>query len=192
MKIDHQPLFPTPLYEITGLEIDNEKLEKDIYELKEKDTGKEYSNRGGWHSNPQNNNEIQEIFKPIIDSFGKIFPEMIFDPKVSSINSLSIWANINPKGSYNLRHNHPGCDISGVYYVKVPEGDSGNINFVDPRQALSYGNGFFVERYAGGETVPRYPVEGNMYLFPSSLEHNVGTNLTEEDRVSISFNLNLR
>ena len=194
MKIDHQPLFPTPLYEITGLEIDNEKLEKDIYELKEKDPGAEkgYSNRGGWHSSPQNNNEIQEIFKPIIDAFGKIFPEMVFNPKISRIDFLSIWANINPKGSYNVTHNHPRCDLSGVYYVKVPEGESGTLNFIDPRPALSYGNNFIVERYVGGDSVPRFPVVGNMYLFPSSLEHNVGTNLTEEDRISISFNLNLR
>ncbi len=194
MKIDHQPLFPTPLYEITGLEIDNEKLEKDIYELKEKDPGieKGYSNRGGWHSTPQKNNEIQEIFKPIIDAFGKIFPEMIFNPKISRIDSLSIWANINPKGSYNITHNHPRCDLSGVYYVKVPEGESGTLNFIDPRPALTYGNNFIVERYVGGDSVPRFPIVGNMYLFPSSLEHNVGSNLTEEDRISISFNLNLR
>ena len=193
MKIDHQPLFPTPLYEISGLEIDNEKLEKDIYELKEKDPGieKGYSNRGGWHSNPQKNNEIQEIFKPVIDAFGKIFPEMIFDPKISRIDSLSIWANINPKGSYNTTHNHPGCDLSGVYYVKVPEGESGTLNFIDPRPALTYGNNFIVERYVGGEFVSRFPIVGNMYLFPSSFNHNVGTNLTEEDRISISFNLNL-
>jgi len=193
VKIDHQPLFPTPLYEISGLEIDNEKLEKDIYELKEKDPGieKGYSNRGGWHSNPQKNNEIQEIFKPVIDAFGKIFPEMIFDPKISRIDSLSIWANINPKGSYNTTHNHPGCDLSGVYYVKVPEGESGTLNFIDPRPALTYGNNFIVERYVGGEFVSRFPIVGNMYLFPSSFNHNVGTNLTEEDRISISFNLNL-
>ena len=38
-----------------------------------------------------------------------------------------IWANINTKNSFNTRHNHPGCDLAGVYYVKVPEGDVGNM-----------------------------------------------------------------
>ena len=194
MKIDHQPLFPTPLFEITGLEIDNEKLAKDIYDLQKKDEGVKdgYSNWGGWHSKTQVGNEIDEIFKPLIDSFIKILPDLGFDPKITGVTNLVLWANINPKGSYNTTHNHPGCDISGVYYVKVPEGESGTLNFIDPRPALTYGNNFIVERYVGGDSVPRFPIVGNMYLFPSSLEHNVGTNLTEEDRISISFNLNLR
>ncbi|AAX44514.1 phytanoyl-CoA-dioxygenase [Prochlorococcus phage P-SSM2] len=194
MKIDHQPLFPTPLFEITGLEIDNEKLAKDIYDLQKKDEGVKdgYSNWGGWHSKAQYGNEIDEIFKPLIDSFIKLLPDFGFNPKITEVCNLVLWANINPKGSYNTTHNHPGCDLSGVYYVKVPEGECGNINFLDPRPALNYGNSFIVERYVGGDSVPRYPVEGNMYVFPSSLQHSVGTNLVDDDRISIAFNLNVR
>jgi len=193
VKIDHQPLFPTPLFEITGLEIDNEKLAKDIYDLQKKDEGVKdgYSNWGGWHSKAQVGNEIDEIFKPLIDSFIKLLPDLGFDPKITGVTNLVLWANINPKGSYNTTHNYPGCDISGVYYVKVPEGECGNINFVDPRPALNYGNCFIVERYVGGDSVPRFPAEGNMYMFPSSLQHSVGTNLVDEDRISIAFNLNV-
>ena len=194
MNIDHQQLFPTPLFEITGLEIDNEELTKNIYNLKEEDSGVNtgYSNEGGWHSNSQIGEEMNEIFKPLVDSFIKILPKLEFDPKIKQVDNLVLWANINPKGSYNTTHSHSGCDISGVYYVKVPEGNCGSINFLDPRPALNYGNSFIVHRYVGGDWIPRFPVEGTMYIFPSSFQHSVGTNETDEDRISISFNLNIR
>ena len=96
---------------------------------------------------------------------------------------------VNGKYSYNSAHNHPGCDMSGVYYVKVPKGECGSISFTDPRQGYTYGNRFFVERYTGGEATGREPIEGNMYLFPSCLEHCVLTNNVDEDRIAISFNL---
>jgi len=191
VKINHQKIFETPLFEIEVPEIDNRVMEKGIYELKEKNSGIIKSNFGGWHSEIQHK-KISICFKPIIESMSDILPDLPFNPKISQVKSISLWANINKKHSYNTAHYHPGCDISGVYYVKVPKGDCGNINFNDPRPALNFGNGFIVERYTGGDSTPRYPVEGNMYLFPSSLSHDVSPNLTDEDRISVSFNLNLR
>ena len=191
VNIDHQKIFETPLFEINIENIDNEELAKNIYKLKEHDKGEIKSNFGGWHStcNPEN---IDICFKPFISKLGGILPKLPFNPSIKEVISIDIWANINPKGSYNTTHNHPGCDLSGVYYVKVPKGDCGNINFLDPRPALNFGNSFIVQRYVGGDSIPRYPVEGNMYLFPSSLSHDVSTNKIDEDRISISFNLNLR
>ena len=188
--IVHQMLYQTPLFEINIDEIDNRKLEKDIYKLRESDkNGVSYSNCGGWHSEIQHNDNIDLIFKPLINKFGVILTNLPFYPAISNITSLGIWANINDRYSYNTAHTHPQCDISGVYYVKVPKGDCGKLMFADPRQSYSYGNRFFVERYTGGESTGRDPIEGNMYLFPSSLEHCVLTNNVDEDRISISFNL---
>ena len=42
-------LFQTPLFQMS-FDIDNRKLEKEIYDLKERDSGCSRSNRGGWHS----------------------------------------------------------------------------------------------------------------------------------------------
>tara|TARA_B100000482_G_scaffold78052_1_gene55403 strand:- start:208 stop:783 length:576 start_codon:yes stop_codon:yes gene_type:complete len=191
MKINQQIIFPTPLFEIEIPEIDNKKLSEDIYELRKSDKGMSKSNIGGWHSSTQHN-KIDKIFKPVIDNIIKILPDLPFNPKISNVYGLELWANINDRYSYNNAHTHPGSDLSGVYYVKVPKKDCGNINFIDPRPALSHGNSFIVERYTGGESTPRFPIEGNMYIFPSSLPHEVGMNRTDEDRISISFNLNLR
>jgi len=191
--IDHQLLFQTPLFEIHLKDVDNKVLEENIYSLRDIDEGVKVSNKKGWHSDyifPDNENI--ELFKPLITELPRVLKHLPFKPIISEVTNIAIWANISDKYSYNTAHNHPGCDISGVYYVKVPEGDCGNILFNDPRHSWVYGNRFFVERYSGGETAPRFPVEGNMYLFPSCIDHAVEQNNTDEDRISISFNLNLR
>ena len=196
--ISHQMLFQTPLFEIVVKDIDNKELAENVYKLKEIDNdGCKKSNNGGWHSAEfgmriEKNQDNLRFFKPLLDKFEYILPILPFEPAIVSLENYCIWANINTKNSFNTRHNHPGCDLAGVYYVKVPEGDVGNIVFNDPRQVLSYGDQFITQRYVGGESTSRFPVEGNMYLFPPSLEHCVMPNKTDEDRISISFNLNLR
>jgi len=204
--ISHQLLFQTPLFEIHIDDIDNRQLEKNIYKLRdESEDGVLKSNRGGWHSleqslnpeqycggqfeNDEKYHSMDDTFKPLTDKLIDILHNLPFEPKIDRINNMTIWAMINKKGSYNTLHNHPGCDIAGVYYVKVPEGDCGNISFSDPRESYVFGNGFMVSRYSGGETIPRFPVEGNMYLFPACLHHAVDPNLTDGDRIAISFNL---
>ena len=79
-----------------------------------------------------------------------------------------------------------------MYYVKVPQsGDAGCISFRDPRPAV-YGNNFVFSRFYNQNAFrDRYPMEGLLYLFPTFLEHCVMPNMTEEDRISISFNLTL-
>ena len=195
--ISHQMLFQTPLFEIVVKDIDNKELEENVYKLKEVDDGCNKSNTGGWHSKEygmrvEKDQDNLQFFLPLLNKFEYILPILPFEPTISSLENYGIWANINTKHSFNTRHNHPGCDLAGVYYVKVPEGDVGNIVFSDPRHVLSYGDQFIAERYVGGENTSRFPVEGNMYLFPPSLEHSVMPNKTDEDRISISFNLNVR
>ena len=51
----------------------------------------------------------------------------------SRFEITACWANINPQGSLNSSHSHPNNYLSGVYYVRVPEG-SGTIVFEDPRR----------------------------------------------------------
>ena len=43
-----------------------------------------------------------------------------------------LWANMNPKGAAHPVHSHPNNFLSGVYYVRAPEG-ADTVNFHDPR-----------------------------------------------------------
>ena len=105
------------------------------------------------------------------------------------------WININSPGSLNFQHSHPGCDLSGVLWIKCPD-KSGNIFFHSPsgfetfQEIESYTQEFKdTNNYHHSYWFP--PIEGRMLIFPSHLEHDVRENLSNEDRISVSFNIKL-
>ena len=99
------------------------------------------------------------------------------------------WANINPQGSLNSSHSHPNNYLSGVYYVRVPEG-SGTIVFEDPRSAaaaiLPKVKGY--NAYNGNKATFEV-AEGRFLIFPAYLRHGVPVNRSAGDRVSIAYNI---
>ena len=198
-NISHQFLFHTPIFEIQLDDVDNNKLADIIYQLKEDDKeGMSVSNMGGWHSKFRNENDGAESFDELFQNLRYILPILPFNPNIKELVSIDSWAMINKKGDFNLVHNHLYAsdtlrvDLSAVYYVKVPDGDCGNIAFRDPRSVIN-GNTFVHSRYNNGlEWEHRYPKEGLMYIFPAFLDHMVRPNKTEEDRIAISFNLTVR
>lgn len=100
-----------------------------------------------------------------------------------------MWANINPTGAKNTPHTHPNNFLSGVYYVVTP-GTSGRIQFQDPRPQAGVMMPPTAQPspYVSNEvTVEAKP--GRFVLFPGWLVHGVPTNTTEQDRISISFNV---
>lgn len=102
-----------------------------------------------------------------------------------------LWANVNGQYGFNRIHVHPNALVSGVYYVRVPD-DSGDLILHDPRKQASV----LQPELAGRNfrNVHQHVVlarEGRLVLFPSWLEHGVGQNLSAEERVSLSFNLDL-
>ena len=114
--------------------------------------------------------------------------------------SLQAWANINRQGDYHDLHNHPHAYLSGTYYVQMPEGAaaigsrrdlrSGCITFYDPRGAVNM-TAIKGDSNIEAEYTVR-PKAGTILLWPAFLHHFVHPNLTEEDRVSISFNVVLK
>ena len=110
------------------------------------------------------------------------------------------WANVNRNGDYHDPHNHPHCYLSGSYYVKIPKVLStrrqrsdirpNHISFYDPRTP------FNMQSIKGDPYIdPEFtvlPAPGLLMLWPSSLMHFVHPNLSDETRVSISFNIMLK
>ena len=110
--------------------------------------------------------------------------------KVFEYNGL--WININGKGNFNSSHNHPGCHMSGVFWIKTPP-NCGNISFQSPH---SFTHANEMSRYkeefrARTNSYPAYdfaPREGNILLFPASLIHRVDVCQSNEDRISAITN----
>jgi uncharacterized protein (TIGR02466 family) len=102
------------------------------------------------------------------------------------------WAVVNGKYGSNQYHQHPHAIISGVYYVQTQE-KSGALIFRDPRPVAAMMAPPITQRSAWTELTRAYqPQAGRMLLFPSWLEHGVGTNESDEDRIAISFNISFR
>ena len=113
---------------------------------------------------------------------------------------LQGWANVNRFGDYHNLHNHPHAWLSGTYYVWVPDtpidlpGRSdrtpGAISFFDPRPQAN-----MTAIKADGQVDPEHriqPRSGDILLWPAFVHHLVHPNLSQDHRISVSFNVVLR
>jgi uncharacterized protein (TIGR02466 family) len=199
MKVEFLNLFPCPFIRIdTNPEflLIKENLIKYIYDNREKyPKGIVRSNNGGWHSDIYLNKE--ESFKPYSDFILSHIMEscnLFFNREINA-NLLSCWANINGKGSSNDMHLHPGADMSGCIWIKTKD-NSGDLIFKNPfdYDFYSWQVNFNTDQKSQSYFSSSYyfnPVEGGMLLFPSSLMHKVSENKSNEDRISIAFNLKI-
>jgi uncharacterized protein (TIGR02466 family) len=99
------------------------------------------------------------------------------------------WANVLAKGAAHRMHSHPNNFLSGAYYVRTQPG-ADTINFHDPRAQTGIIRPPVVELTA--ENTDQVVVQvknGTLLLFPAYLEHSVDANASEEDRISLSFNI---
>ncbi len=99
------------------------------------------------------------------------------------------WANVLAKGAAHRTHSHPNNFLSGVYYVRTQPG-ADTINFHDPRSQSGIIRPPVVELTAENTDQVVVRVKNGMLLvFPAYLQHSVDANASEEERVSISFNV---
>ena len=48
-----------------------------------------------------------------------------------------MWAIINKKNNFNVRHTHPKCNLSAAYYVKAPK-DCGKFTIENPHSVSKH------------------------------------------------------
>jgi uncharacterized protein (TIGR02466 family) len=98
-----------------------------------------------------------------------------------------IWFNFNPPMGYQGKHHHADFLFAGTYYVQVPP-ESGDIRFFNPNNFAMYKLYSENRNHLMKLQTARFPAEGELYIWPGFIEHEVTTNLTEsENRISISF-----
>jgi uncharacterized protein (TIGR02466 family) len=185
-------LFTVPIL-VTKLNYsDIESVEAICKEEYNKDPeGSMKSNYGGWQSNNLQNCELEVTLFPEIQNICQQFAKDVL--KIGKpVKMLNAWININDKNSSNVTHTHPHSILSGVYYVKTPE-NSGNIKFFHPAIDMFERDWSDIQKLEPLEiNSPAWwftPEEGHMYLFPSWLKHNVLPNKSDDERISISFNV---
>jgi uncharacterized protein (TIGR02466 family) len=192
MHIHHRTLFPSI---VTEVECDfysfiQPSLIEWIYNYYKITDGVNLSNRGGWQS-------PSDFY--LDESFDQ-FTDYILTNALTSLKHYDLdfklsnmWINLNRKNDYNVIHNHPNSIISGVFWVKTPE-NCGSLTFQSPHdftQSLLLKT-VQLEIAKNQNYYASYiftPKEGTMILFPSEMLHGVEPNESDEDRISIAFNL---
>jgi uncharacterized protein (TIGR02466 family) len=115
--------------------------------------------------------------------------------------SIQAWPNVNRFGDYHNLHNHPHSWLSGTFYVTVPEQEAlpaegrsdrnpNAISFFDPRPQAN-----MLAIRGDPQVDPEHriqPEAGDLLIWPAFLHHLVHVNLSQEARISVSFNVVLR
>ena len=218
-----QEIFSVPIYKIQ-LELDVSKMKLFCDKYQHENTGRVVSNRGGYQSKDLSLADVTlqpliEAIKTHSTQFAKTFAFVTMQKELVQVFAQwqknknrkmldilynnnkkqtmnSIWFNTNSYNDTNVYHNHGegGFNISGVFYIKTPEG-CGDIGFKHPAQdSLNY---HFIDvkpsenvRTFNKKTWCLPSVVNMLYLFPSWLYHSVKSNRNKvEKRISMSFNI---
>ena len=163
-------LLRTPVYQI-DLDIDNEKLIKDIKDHREEFPEGESSNVKAWRSSYKThkqtdrfNSYIQKILDAV-DSVRKFDSEYFSRLNIVTYDVLDFWSLMYEEGDHTIDHTHWPCTWASCYYAYADE-DSAPIRF---------------------KTLRIRPKSGMLLLWPGSLFHSVPR--TKGKRIAISANL---
>ena len=191
-----QLFFSTPVWvtKIEDYKQTNEEMFEYIKKLQSEDEkGIVKSNVKGWHSKDfdMENEAPKNFIKLISANIHQVFKDMDWDLQKQKIKIPSMWAIINKDGANNARHHHGNSDISAAYYIRAPK-NCGEIVFYDPRPAPVFSHPLCNKPNLLNAMVNSVnPVEGLLVMFPSYLDHSVNANMTSDERIVISFNINL-
>jgi hypothetical protein len=180
VDLDH--VFSCPILKLRVPEYKklNKKISSEARLWRKTAQGINVSNKGdSWHSPDGLLSRPEPGFSEISAMF----------PKAAAVYVKKIGSDIDLAG-YNAIHTHGRFHLSGVYYVKQPSvgsGESGMIEFVNSR----FDHHIFQElnTNAFAPKISLRPKEGDMIVFPSTLLHSVYPNETDEERITIAWNL---
>ena len=129
-------LFPSVIhqFDVNGFNEIQDELIDFVYNMREKDpVGHTISNRRGWQSSCFSIDNEDDVLKKFLTNCLAEFPPI----KKSVRLFVSAWVNINPPEAFNMKHNHPTSDLSGVLWIKSQK-DCGNIIFDSPRSFATH------------------------------------------------------
>ncbi|MEZ5489828.1 MAG: TIGR02466 family protein [Gammaproteobacteria bacterium] len=193
MQIIPQSIFPSLVWTtlFDDREVFNARLLELANQMRARDpAGVANTNVRGWQSPNilQNLAEFDDLNLRILQISERIGESQHF--RKDLIFQHQAWINVSPPGASNKIHYHANCHFSGVYYISLKAPECGSIFFRDPRVASRMFTYPATEPTDfTTEEVFMPPEEGRMYVFPGWMEHGVEENKSDQDRVSIAFNV---
>lgn len=193
-------LFSTPImtYAIPGARRLNAALLAEIDARRAAESGVVRSNRAGWHSDSDFFDRTEPAHVEVARAIAAATHDATDRLREGSPSKapyhmqINGWINVNPPGAYNVPHDHPGSYWSGCYYIKTRaprhENDEGGaITFIDARCAPAGQPVVRAPIFNGSYSLK--PLPGALLLFPSNVKHWVHPNDTDEERVTMAFNV---
>lgn len=134
--------------------------------------------------------DLVEVLDAHVAEFAK---DLDFDLGDRALSLDSLWINILPEGGIHTSHLHPHSVISGTTYVSMPR-DTSAIKFEDPRlpMMMAAPGRLRDARRELRSFIYVEPAAGDVLLWESWLRHEVPMNMSEDDRISVSFNYGWR
>tara|TARA_B100001564_G_scaffold349753_1_gene353265 strand:- start:4918 stop:5679 length:762 start_codon:yes stop_codon:yes gene_type:complete len=214
-QVKKTELFSTPFYTMRFI-ADYEEIVRDVRKavsLSEQqfpdDPTRNYTtyfNMDAQHKYISNTEWCKQLATSLKDTYVDLMhKEFMFSPKELRLTRdkvhLMLWVNRYTGEHQHLAHNHKGSKISGTFYVKtrqpcapiVFESPTEYANMIFATQDLP---DIFPDDRMGFNGVPAIqkemnfrPQDGDICLWPSYLYHHVPAQPDQEERISISFNL---
>ncbi|SMX39662.1 2OG-Fe(II) oxygenase family protein [Octadecabacter ascidiaceicola] len=192
-------LFATRLYQSTLGPFDAAELRASCYSIAEDDdAGNEWCEANDFpgYTSYASLTDLPwrfPIFQAVVDQLDKhvaaFAEDLEFDLDDRKLVLEDIWINILPEGGIHTSHIHPHSVISGTTYVKMPEGASA-LKLEDPRAQMMMASPS--RKKDAREELKQFvyvkPSVGDVLLWESWLRHEVPMNMSEDDRISVSFN----
>ena len=195
-------LFSTPIYQARLSEvgkIDMLEIEKSCWSIAQDDEAGqkwcEENNYPGYTSYASLSDltwrsPIFGDLKKLLDSHVEQFSrDLDFNLEGRSLQLEDVWINILAEGGNHSAHLHPNSVISGTIYISMPPATSA-IKFEDPRHSMMMAapSRILDAKEYLKPFIYINPLVGEILLWESWLRHEVPTNMSPEERISISFN----
>lgn len=187
-------LFSLPIWEMNFIHHNDcrESFIGDVYDTMVRNPNDvKKSSLNGYQSDDISRNPI---FEPLHAFIMQQLRYVLEDCKISNCVAeiKRSWFNVNSKNSMNLLHTHT-TTFSGVYYLKSNK-NSGKVCFLNLSMLNSW-NGYNLSDEKNNFVADTFcidPVEGRIFIWQSPIPHYVTPNNDDEDRISISFNIEVQ
>lgn len=183
------------IQQVFGVPIGIQNLENvsDLLDLVKQEEFLETQNKDGLvtkNNNLLHKKEYKKYLDLIQDKLNQYLTNLGVDTKNFNFYISGSWATKHIKGNYAPQHNHSNSLISGCLYLQTDE-TSGDINFLN-KQNNFLSNAFLFTYNNINPINTTYlsfkPTVGDLYFFPSQLEHFVNPSNSSNDRYMIAFN----
>jgi len=193
-EIDYtiMPLFSTPLFIKNDVFIsDEEKRILKSAEYERMKAGNGYYTKDKYILNKAEGLKIN--IAKAISQF--VYEELKVVPTIHFYITNS-WVVKHEKGDWAQMHAHTNCLISGVYYFDVNK-DSGRIYFHKEANHFSVfpmhmDLDITDHNILNAKAWNFIPENGQLFLFPSWLQHSVSENKSDQERHSLAFNVYIK